>query len=103
MPKFKFVIRSLLLIGAVACPSALYGAMAVAGPNCAEFFSNPDGSWSPTHPIVVEGPSSQTPIMPSDKFRLGMPGLAGGIAASLNHHCRYERAPSTLHGIPKRP
>jgi hypothetical protein len=62
---------------------------AFALPDCHSFFYNPDGSWSPTHNIVMAGPTSQTLIGPTDRFRAGMPGMAGTIGASLNTNCRY--------------
>ncbi len=76
---------------------------ALAAPNCNSFFSNADGSWSPTHPIVIAGPASQAVITPSDKFQSWMPGLAGRIARSLNVHCRYQRAQIGVHNIPRIP
>lgn len=76
---------------------------AFAAPNCNNFFSNADGSWSPTHPIVIAGPSSQTVITPSDKFQSWMPGLSGRIARSLNVNCRYQRAQIGVRNIPRIP
>jgi hypothetical protein len=83
--------------------AGLGSSAALAAPNCAEFFSNSDGSWSPTHPIIVAGPASETRIMPSDRFSVGMPGLSGRIAASLNANCRNEKMPSVLRRIPRVP
>jgi hypothetical protein len=59
-----------------------------AGPNCSNFFYNMDGSWSPTHPIMMTGPTTETMVGPSDRFRPGMPGLAGRIGGYLTTHCR---------------
>ncbi|WP_213775938.1 hypothetical protein [Bradyrhizobium sp. dw_78] len=70
--------------------------------NCSEFFYNMDGSWSPTHPIVIAGPTSETTVVPSDKFRPGMPGLAGRIGAYLNSRCGNMRM-TTGHRIPRVP
>ena len=75
---------------------------ALAAPNCTDFFYNMDGSWSPTHPIMIVSPASQTMIVPADKFRRGMPGLAGRIAASLSANCRF-MVPSTERRIPRVP
>jgi hypothetical protein len=75
---------------------------ALAAPNCTNFFYNMDGSWSPTHPIMIAGPTSQTMIVPADEFRRGMPGLPGRIAASLSANCRF-MVPSTERRIPRVP
>jgi hypothetical protein len=75
---------------------------AVALPDCHNFFYNPDGSWSPTHNIVIASPTSQTLVGPNDRFRAGMPGLAGRIGASLTANCRY-MATSAKTRIPLRP
>jgi hypothetical protein len=62
--------RACFFLGAIACASgALSTSAALAAPNCTDFFFNSDGSWSPTHPILIAGPTSQTQVTPSDKFR----------------------------------
>ena len=102
----KYLTRPRVLHGVTAIGfafAALGSPAALAAPTCAEFFSNSDGSWSPTHPIIVAGPASETRIMPSDRFRADMPGLAGRIAASLNANCRNEKMPSVLRRIPRVP
>jgi hypothetical protein len=71
-------------------------------PNCSEFFYNMDGTWSPTHPIMMAGPTSQTTIGPSDKLGPGMPGLAGRLGAYLNAKCAAMR-PSAARSIPRLP
>jgi len=97
-------LRACFFLGAIACASgALSTSAALAAPNCTDFFFNSDGSWSPTHPILIAGPTSQTQVMPSDKFRPGMPGLGGRIAASLNASCRYARTSVGPRNIPKVP
>jgi hypothetical protein len=75
----------------------------MAEPNCNEFFSNSDGSWSPSHPIVIGGPTSQTQIGPSDHFRARDPGLGGRIARSLDVHCRLGATAVRPLGIPRVP
>jgi hypothetical protein len=97
-------LRVCLFLGAIACVLGASSTPAArAAPNCAEFFYNSDGSWSPTHPIVIAGPTSQTQVMPSDKFRPDMPGLGGRIAASLNANCREAKAFVGARNIPKIP
>lgn len=91
-----------ILVGWIAVTLAGTSA-AMADPNCNEFFSNSDGSWSPSHPIVIGGPTSQTQIGPSDRFRTGDPGLGGRIARSLNAHCRQGAAAVRPLGIPRTP
>jgi hypothetical protein len=59
-----------------------------AAPNCSNFFYNMDGSWSPTHPIMMASPTTETMVGPGDKFRPGMPGSAGRIGGYLTTHCR---------------
>jgi hypothetical protein len=99
-----FDLRVCLFPGAIACVLGAFSAPAAsAAPNCAEFFYNSDGSWSPTHPIVIAGPTSQTQVMPSDKFRPDMPGLGGRIAASLNANCREAKASVGARNIPRIP
>jgi len=68
--------------------------------NCNEFFGNPDGSWTPTHPIVIGGPASPTQIGPSDRLSQGMPGFSGRLAHYLDVHCRLGGAALR---IPKMP
>jgi hypothetical protein len=76
---------------------------ASAMPACTDFFyNNADGSWSPTHLILMGSPTSQTQLFPSDKLRAGMPGLAGRMGAYLNKTCRNE-APTMKQGIPLKP
>lgn len=75
----------------------------MAEPNCNEFFSNSDGSWSPSHPIVITGPTSQTQVGPGDHFRAGDPGLGGRIAHSLDVHCRLGATAVRPLGIPRVP
>ena len=49
---------SLIVLGAAVFTGI---SAAQAEPNCNGFFNNPDGSWTPTHIIVVGSPTSQTP------------------------------------------
>ena len=92
------------ILSAIACVlGALATSATLAAPNCANFFYNSDDSWSPTHPILFEGPTSRTQVMPSDKFHSGMPGIGGRIAASLNASCRYARTSAGPRNIPKVP
>jgi hypothetical protein len=76
---------------------------ASAEPNCNEFFNNSDGSWSPTHPIVLASPTSQMTIGPSDRFRPGIPGVNGRIGYYLDTHCRIGAPAARSLGIPKSP
>ena len=76
-----------VVIGSMA--AAFVGtSAALADPGCNSFFNNPDGSWTPTHPILIGSPTSQTQIMPSDRLRAGAPGVSGRIGAFLDTHCR---------------
>ena len=97
MRKAKIQI-GLVIGGLTLCDDAV----ALAAPSCTDFFYNMDGSWSPTHPIMIASPASQTMIVPAHKFRRGMPGLAGRIAASLSANCRF-MGPSTERRIPRVP
>jgi hypothetical protein len=96
----KAKIQVALVMGGLALCATTQAALAA--PDCTNFFYNMDGSWSPTHPIVIASPTSQTMIVPADKFRRGMPGLAGRIAGSLNANCRF-MVPSTERRIPRVP
>jgi hypothetical protein len=66
---------------------------AQAAPSCTDFFYNMDGTWSPTHPIMMAGPTSETTIGPGEKFRRGMPGLGGRLGFYLDTHCPNMRLP----------
>ena len=97
-------LRVCFISSAFVCVlGALTTSPASATPNCANFFYNSDDSWSPTHPILFEGPTSRTQVMPSDKLRAGTPGIGGRIAASLNANCRYARTSAGPQNIPKVP
>jgi hypothetical protein len=97
-------LRTCFVLSAIGCVlGALTTSSALAAQNCTNFFYNSDDSWSPTHPILFEGPTSRTQVMPSDKFRTGMPGIGGRIAASLNASCRYARTSAGPRNIPKVP
>lgn len=56
---------------------------AAAPPNCADFRHNPDGSWSPVHPVTV----GDVTISRKGNFAPGT--VVGGvdIAAQLNQQC----------------
>jgi hypothetical protein len=97
-------LRVCFILSVIACVlGALTTSPALAAPNCTNFFYNSDDSWSPTHPILFEGPTSRTEVMPSDKFRTGMPGIGGRIVASLNASCRYARTSAGTRNIPEVP
>jgi hypothetical protein len=83
--------------------AAGFATPALAIPNCNDFFFNPDGSWSPTHPILVAGRSWQTQLLPSDKLRSELPGVQGHIARYLNTRCRFVRSRVSPHRIPMIP
>jgi hypothetical protein len=92
-------------MAAIAVGCALAGTQAaLAAPNCGDFFSNSDGSWSPTHIIMVEAPTSQTQIGPSDRLLAGTPGLSGRLGRYLDVHCRLGGS-TVVHSlaIPKNP
>jgi hypothetical protein len=76
---------------------------AVAAPGCSSFFSNADGSWTPTHPILIGAPTSQTQIVPGDRLRAGAPGLSGRLGRYLDVHCRLGATVVRPLRIPKTP
>jgi hypothetical protein len=76
---------------------------ALAAPNCNGFFSNSDGSWTPTHPILIGTPTSQTQIGPGDRLRAGAPGLSGRIGRYLDVHSRLGATAVQPLRIPKMP
>ena len=98
----EFTVKKIVLIGS---GMLLLSAMspASAGPNCASFISNTDGSWSPTHPFMFATPTSQTQLMPSDRMLPQMPGARGHLARYLNASCRSERASVGVRRIPLNP
>lgn len=76
---------------------------AVAETSCNGFFNNSDGSWTPTHPIMIGAPTSQTQLMPSDRLRDGDPGVKGSVAHFLNLHCRAGGITGRALNIPQMP
>lgn len=76
---------------------------AAEGPDCANFNSNFDGSWSPTTVFVFATPTTQTRLMPSDRMRPEMPGVQGFLARYLNARCRSERPTVGARRIPRVP
>jgi hypothetical protein len=76
---------------------------ALAETGCNGFFNNSDGSWTPTHIIVLGSPTSQVQVGPNDRLRAGAPGLSGRLGYYLDVHCRLgATAPQPLR-IPKMP
>jgi hypothetical protein len=96
-------LRFGMALGAMALGSCALGSTALAEPNCSNFFSSSDGSWTPTHQILMAGPVSQTLVGPGDRFRAGAPGLGGRIGRYLDAHCRFSRASVGPRGIPANP
>jgi hypothetical protein len=96
MNKFVLIEMGTLLFATAIAPAS-------AGPNCASFISNADGSWSPTHPFMYATPTSQTQLMPSDKMIPQMTGAAGRLARYLNARCRSERSTVGAGRIPLNP
>jgi hypothetical protein len=97
-------LRSCFILSTIACGLiTLSASAALAALNCNEYFHNPDGSWSPTHPIVIVGLTGQRTVMPGDKFCQNMLGLYGRIASSLNASCRSERRFVGPRNIPRMP
>ncbi len=75
---------------------------AFAQPDCTKFFHNPDGSWSPTLPIMMEGSNgTNTMISPETKVRAGIRSLPGfDLGRYLDDHCSLN---SQMIKIPSRP
>ena len=84
--------------------AAFFGAStAQAEPSCNDFFNNPDGSWTPTHIIVVGSPTSQTQVGPGDRLIAGTPGVKGRLGNYLDVHCRLGATVVRPLRIPKTP
>jgi hypothetical protein len=96
-------MKKLLLIGLSALSLTSAFAEQPVGPNCNDFSSNPDGSWSPSKPFIFATPSSQTQIMPSEKMQPQMPGARGWLARYLNARCRFGRPNEGAGRIPRVP
>src|ERR1700744_2860187 len=90
----------LIVLGAAA---SFVISAAQAEPNCNGFFNNPDGSWTPTHIIVVGSPTSQTQVGPGDRLIAGTPGVKGRLGSYLDIHCRLGGNAVRPIGIPKIP
>jgi hypothetical protein len=95
MSKLRCLVFGMMAAGAISPASAM--------PNCTDYFPNPDGSWSPTHPILVASPSSQTQLLPSDKLRSDLPGVRGRFSRYLNARCRFVRPSVGPQRIPLNP
>jgi hypothetical protein len=52
---------------------------------CADFQHNPDGSWSPLHPVTINGVTMGGPGV---KFTVGVAFGGVDLAAALNNQCR---------------
>jgi hypothetical protein len=102
-PGMQASLRFCMALGAVTLGTCALGSTAVAAPNCSNFFSNSDGSWTPTHQILMAGPTSQMLVGPGDRFRAGTPGVGGRIGRYLDAHCRFSRASVGPRGIPANP
>jgi hypothetical protein len=76
---------------------------ALAEPNCNGFFGNSDGSWTPTHPIMIGSPTAQTQLMPGERLHDGDPGVRGRVGHYLNVHCRLGGNTVRALGIPQMP
>jgi len=94
MPDVQARLRIYAALSVIMSGASLLGgaSAASAAANCSNFFSNADGSWTPTHPILMAGPTSQTPLEPGDRLRAGAPSLGGRIGRYLDTHCRSSRA-----------
>lgn len=86
-----------LTVALIGTPAAL------ADPGCNGFFNNSDGSWSPTHPIMIGSPTAQTQLMPSDRLRPGAPGVYGRVGNYLDVHCRLGGNAGRASLIPRSP
>lgn len=51
---------------------------------CADFQHNPDGSWSPLHPVTINGVTMGGPGV---KFTVGVAFGGVDLAAALNKQC----------------
>jgi hypothetical protein len=94
MPDLQATLRAYAAFSVIMSGASLLCGVstALAAPNCSNFFSNADGSWTPTHPILMAGQTSQTRLEPGDRLRAGAPGLSGRIGRYLDTHCRSSRA-----------
>ena len=54
---------------------------------CSDFTRNPDGSWTPRHPFVVDSPTGWVHVDPGNAYDAQMPGALGRVAADLTLHC----------------
>jgi hypothetical protein len=102
-PRVQANLRFCMTLGAIALATCALGSTALAAPNCSDFFSSSDGSWTPTHQILIAGPVSQTLVGPGNRFRAGAPGLSGRIGRYLDARCRFSRASVGPRGIPANP
>jgi hypothetical protein len=98
--KAAFAAAAIAVLGAVASTGI---SAAQAEPNCNGFFNNPDGSWTPTHIIVVGSPTSQTQVGPGDRLIAGTPGVKGRLGNYLDTHCRLGGNAVRPIGIPRVP
>ena len=95
MSKLLGLALGVIAAGALSPVSAM--------PDCSDFFYDSDGEWSPTHPIIIAGPSSQTQLLPSDKLRSEFRGVQGHVGRYLNARCRFVRLSVGPRRIPLNP
>ncbi len=74
--------------------SALLVAPASAQQNlCEDFQRNPDGSWSPTHPITIQDQNGGQILVPGMSFHSGEIFMGVDLAAALDQQCRKALRP----------
>jgi len=54
---------------------------------CEAFRKNPDGSWTTTKQVTIEGPSGKVVLAPGQTFREGAQFMGLDLASLLNEQC----------------
>lgn len=54
---------------------------------CSDFVHNPNGSWSPKHPVVIQGGGGSISMSPGVSFNPGTQFMGLDLAAALNAQC----------------
>jgi hypothetical protein len=76
-----------ITIGRASAPTGQTTTPAPAQLRCFDFQHNPDGSWSPTHPITTTNGGSSVSIGPGISFGTGDTFAGINLTEWLNAHC----------------
>ena len=87
-PRMLLAAALALLPAGGALAQITVGQPAPVGPlTCGDFIRNPNGTWSPMHPVTIPGQSMAITIGPATELRPGPVFPGAQLAATLNANC----------------